>query len=380
MVEHPVQLGERHPQPGGPLGHLHAHQAFHREHHAQLVGERREPVVPVGQHDDLPVVAHLEQLLRAPVHVTDDRLAGDHPLAVEHQLQPQHTVRGRVLRADVEHHVGAELLVAGAGDQPGPGADGQFTEVPGVGGHARHRATAGPSGMPTGWRSHQCPPSPAGSVSSATADAAASARTYPAGSVPARLSGGRPPSAPSARSASRCETREYAHRRPPHRRRRPSPWPRARSRHSTRPAPEAPAARPGTRSTSRRRPVVPQVPVVDGHREPSCDLSDRVGPGVVSLRPISARKPDSRAPSGHQLTGQPVASAGLTGSPIVSAPLSGSTSTYRQPSSVSHATSSGTLSNHSVASSTPLIPSGISDAPVDPVGQVARRGVPPRPR
>jgi hypothetical protein len=44
--------------------------------------------VPVGQHDDLAVVAHLEQLFRAPVHVSDDRLAGDHPLAVEHQLQP----------------------------------------------------------------------------------------------------------------------------------------------------------------------------------------------------------------------------------------------------------------------------------------------------
>ena len=75
------------------------------EHDAELVGERRQPVVPVGQHDDLPVVAHLEQLLGAAVHVADDRLRGHDALAVEHEPQPQHAVRGRVLRPDVEHHV-----------------------------------------------------------------------------------------------------------------------------------------------------------------------------------------------------------------------------------------------------------------------------------
>ncbi len=62
--------------------------------------------MPVGQHEDLAVVAHLEELLGAAVHVADDRLGADDPLAVDDDPQPQHAVGGRVLRADVEHHVG----------------------------------------------------------------------------------------------------------------------------------------------------------------------------------------------------------------------------------------------------------------------------------
>jgi hypothetical protein len=41
--------------------------------------------VPVGQHEDLPVVANLEELLRPAVHVADDRLGADDHLAVEDQ-------------------------------------------------------------------------------------------------------------------------------------------------------------------------------------------------------------------------------------------------------------------------------------------------------
>ena len=91
--------------PGRPLRHLHAEHPLDGEHHAELGGERREPVVPVGEHDDLPVVADLEQLLDAAVHVADDRLAVDDPLAVEGEPQPEHAVGGGVLRADVEDHV-----------------------------------------------------------------------------------------------------------------------------------------------------------------------------------------------------------------------------------------------------------------------------------
>ena len=106
MVEHPVELGEERPDPGRPLGHLHAEHVLDREHDSELVGERTEPVVPVGQHDDLPVVADLEQLLGTAVHVADDRLARHDPFTVERQPQAQDAVRGRVLGADVEHHVG----------------------------------------------------------------------------------------------------------------------------------------------------------------------------------------------------------------------------------------------------------------------------------
>ena len=106
MVEHPVELGEQGTDPGRALGHLHAEHVLDREHDSELGGEGAEPVVPVGQHDDLPVVADLEELLDAAVHVADDRLARDDPLTVERQPQAQHTVGRGVLRTDVEHHVG----------------------------------------------------------------------------------------------------------------------------------------------------------------------------------------------------------------------------------------------------------------------------------
>src|SRR5690606_16979991 len=107
VVEHPVQFGEQRAQPHGALGDLHAEHALHGEDHTQLVGECRQPVVPVGEHDDLAVVPRLEQLLRAPVHVADHRLRAGDEFAVQHQLQAQHAVRRRMLRADVQHHVGA---------------------------------------------------------------------------------------------------------------------------------------------------------------------------------------------------------------------------------------------------------------------------------
>ena len=107
VVQDPVQLGEQRPHPHRALGHLHAEHALDGEDDAQLVGEGGEPVVAVGEHDDLAVVARLEELLRAAVHIADDRLGVLDPLAVQDEPQPQHAVRGRVLGADVEHHVGA---------------------------------------------------------------------------------------------------------------------------------------------------------------------------------------------------------------------------------------------------------------------------------
>ena len=113
MVEDPVQLGEQGARPHRALGDLHAEHPLDGEDHAQLVGERGQPVVPVGQHDDLAVVADLEELLGAAVHVADDRLGLQDALAVEDEPQPQHAVRRGVLRADVEHHVrGGQLFRA----------------------------------------------------------------------------------------------------------------------------------------------------------------------------------------------------------------------------------------------------------------------------
>ena len=120
MRQDAVELGEHRPQPHGALGHLHAEHLLDREDDAELVAERAEPVVAVGEHDDLPVVADLEELLRATVHVADDRLGLHDALAVEGEAQPEHAVGRRVLRADVEHHVGRREPAGADGDRGRP--------------------------------------------------------------------------------------------------------------------------------------------------------------------------------------------------------------------------------------------------------------------
>ena len=119
VVQHPVQLGQQGARPDRAHRDLHAEHPLGGQDHAELVGEGGQPVVPVGQHDDLPVVADLEELLGAAVHVADDRLARRRSLAVEGQPQPQHAVGGRVLRADVEHHVGGGELARTRADADG---------------------------------------------------------------------------------------------------------------------------------------------------------------------------------------------------------------------------------------------------------------------
>ena len=105
VVEHPVELGQQRARPDRAFRHLHPQHPFHAEHHAELRRERGEPVVAVGQDDDLAVVAHLEQLLGAAVHVAHDGFGRDDALAVDDDPQPQHAVGRGVLRADVQDHV-----------------------------------------------------------------------------------------------------------------------------------------------------------------------------------------------------------------------------------------------------------------------------------
>ena len=80
-------------------------EALDRDDPAQLVVERRQPVVAVHQHQDLPGVAVLGQLLGRAVHVADHRLGADDQLAVELEHHPEHAVGRRVLRPDVEDHL-----------------------------------------------------------------------------------------------------------------------------------------------------------------------------------------------------------------------------------------------------------------------------------
>ena len=164
MREDPVQLGQQGARPRGALRHRDAQHPLGGQDDAQLVAECRKPVVPVGQHDDLPVVADLEQLLGAAVHVADDRLGRDDALAVEHQPQPQHAVRRGMLRADVEDHllgrktvVHAQLTGAGAdaGGAFGEACHGGLDSRPGLcrrgGRRVQSAITPGASAGPGRW-------------------------------------------------------------------------------------------------------------------------------------------------------------------------------------------------------------------------------------
>ena len=104
-----LQLSQRCPDVLRAARHLDRHQLLDRLDVADVVGGRRHVVHPVGQQDDLRVVAVLAQLLDAPVQVADPHVGVDHLLAVELQHDPQHAVGGRVLRPHVDDQlVGVE--------------------------------------------------------------------------------------------------------------------------------------------------------------------------------------------------------------------------------------------------------------------------------
>jgi hypothetical protein len=106
MAHDARQLGEQGPQPGRTLWHLHPDQSLDSERRTEFVGERRDPVVAVGEHESLAVVAHLEQFLDAAMEEADLGFAGDDPVvAVKDQVEPQGSVSGGMVRADGEASV-----------------------------------------------------------------------------------------------------------------------------------------------------------------------------------------------------------------------------------------------------------------------------------
>ena len=100
----PVELHHHDADRAGPLGDLvfDAEQLLHREAVAGLVEERSEVVHPRDERGALRPVAELEVLLDAGVQVADDRAGLGDGLAFEFEHEPEHTVRGRVLRTHVD--------------------------------------------------------------------------------------------------------------------------------------------------------------------------------------------------------------------------------------------------------------------------------------
>jgi hypothetical protein len=104
----PVQLEMDHPEPLSALRHLLVEQLLDRHAERHRVEVVREVVHALDERNDLPVLLVLAALLDSGVDVADDRLHVAHDLALERREQPQHSVRCRVVRADVD---GEELVM-----------------------------------------------------------------------------------------------------------------------------------------------------------------------------------------------------------------------------------------------------------------------------
>jgi hypothetical protein len=97
-----VELEVHHAQVLRPLGDLDLDQRLDGPavgHRVEVVGE---VVHPLDDRDDLPVALVLGRLLDAGVDVANDRLEVAHDLALEVDHEPQHPVRGGVVRPEVD--------------------------------------------------------------------------------------------------------------------------------------------------------------------------------------------------------------------------------------------------------------------------------------
>jgi hypothetical protein len=113
------ELRHDHAQDLSARRHLDAHQLLHRQRVGQVVDGRGEVVVPVSDHHALLPAQRLHLLLDPGVQVADDRLDAAHLLSVEVDDEPQHSVSGWVMRAEVDRQqLAAEgSLLAGLRDR-----------------------------------------------------------------------------------------------------------------------------------------------------------------------------------------------------------------------------------------------------------------------
>ena len=102
MRVNPVQLAQQHPHPRRARRHLDVEQLLDREDEDELVVLERDVVDARRVRDRLPPRLLLHALLEARVQVADDGREPDDVLAVEVDDQPQHAVRRRVVRAEVD--------------------------------------------------------------------------------------------------------------------------------------------------------------------------------------------------------------------------------------------------------------------------------------
>jgi hypothetical protein len=105
-----VQLHVDHSQVLRAARYLELDQALDRAAESLHLEEVGDVVHPFHERDDLPVGLVLAGFLDPGVQVADHRLEVPHQLSLELDHQPQHAVRGRMVRPDVDrHHLGLGL-------------------------------------------------------------------------------------------------------------------------------------------------------------------------------------------------------------------------------------------------------------------------------
>ena len=104
-IEHPDQLSA--------LWHGHAGKLFHGKRERMLLVHRRDVVAPVEIGNGLQIGLGLDQLLSAAVQEPDMRVDALDDLAVKFQHQPEHAVRRRVLRTEIDVEVADVVFVHG---------------------------------------------------------------------------------------------------------------------------------------------------------------------------------------------------------------------------------------------------------------------------
>src|SRR5690349_23185849 len=82
-----------------------SHQLFGAEREADVVRHGRQVIGPVGERNDLVVMAVLAELFEAGVQVADVRDHTHHGFAIELHHQPEDAVRGGMLGPDVDEHM-----------------------------------------------------------------------------------------------------------------------------------------------------------------------------------------------------------------------------------------------------------------------------------
>src|SRR5579884_2899790 len=98
------ELGEQDADPFDALRHLDPQQLLDRQHVRQLIHHVVEVTHPVAERNDLLVLETFAGLLDACVEVSDVRLHVEYSLALQFHQHAQHSVRGRMLRPQVEDH------------------------------------------------------------------------------------------------------------------------------------------------------------------------------------------------------------------------------------------------------------------------------------